>query len=603
MANKISQVIEVDTKSGIKNVDGLAKALQDAEADGKSAGKVIAAAMDQMASDIEADFLDSRAAADALGAALGPELAAKIGQGGLDKLVADLKTTGLTSDQIVTDVDELAAAIKHLDDVGKQLDGPKQGLRDVGDAADMTKGQLGGMRGEADNSRSVMANMVGNSAQDVAGLGGVAGTAGMALGQLGEYAAEGNISLQGLAKVAGPMALVTVAAMGIAQTMGEIAATKAFNKKQVQDWAKAIREGKSDIEDLALAAEEAGKIDFRMLGDTRDLVPILAEAGIKAETFFAAVKGSKSDMQAFIQNAKDAGVANEDLSALIIAGVTAQENYRTALQNAGDQHVVFGDSATTAKTQQENLQTAVENVADAAGKKLVDAEDEATAAFERNEAASESLRRQVQADIDAMIGKIDELKGNIDDDQAWLDLQSDFDDVKTKAIEAWDAAAEGAEDAEQKTRDAQTAVNDNKKAVIDYATEVLNLPESRITQIVAALDAGQLDLIEQQLLILTRNRQINIDLVGRGAASYGGRTGDPEAAEGGIVMPRHGGTRVIVGEAGSPEAIIPLDGKHGLSSGGDTYITIKVEAGVDGYLAGKRIAGQLAAYTRRSGEG
>ena len=69
------------------------------------------------------------------------------------------------------------------------------------------KTKLDDVRNNADQSRSVLANMVGNAAQDLGELGGVAGTAGVAIGQLAEYAADGNISLeQRSAKVAGPMA-------------------------------------------------------------------------------------------------------------------------------------------------------------------------------------------------------------------------------------------------------------------------------------------------------------------------------------------------------------------------------------------------------------
>lgn len=47
-------------------------------------------------------------------------------------------------------------------------------------------------------------------------------------------------------------------------------------------------------------------------------------------------------------------------------------------------------------------------------------------------------------------------------------------------------------------------------------------------------------------------------------------------AAGGIVMPRQGGTRAIIGEAGSPEAVIPLDSMKGKQMlGGGVNITIQ----------------------------
>lgn len=55
-------------------------------------------------------------------------------------------------------------------------------------------------------------------------------------------------------------------------------------------------------------------------------------------------------------------------------------------------------------------------------------------------------------------------------------------------------------------------------------------------------------------------------------------------AEGGIVMPRPGGTQATIGEAGQAEAVIPLDraGEFGLGGGGGNNITIVVNGGMLG---------------------
>jgi hypothetical protein len=56
-----------------------------------------------------------------------------------------------------------------------------------------------------------------------------------------------------------------------------------------------------------------------------------------------------------------------------------------------------------------------------------------------------------------------------------------------------------------------------------------------------------------------------------------------QLAEGGIVMPRPGGTQATIGEAGQAEAVIPLDraGEFGLGGGG-TNITLIVNGGMLG---------------------
>jgi len=47
----------------------------------------------------------------------------------------------------------------------------------------------------------------------------------------------------------------------------------------------------------------------------------------------------------------------------------------------------------------------------------------------------------------------------------------------------------------------------------------------------------------------------------------------PRLAKGGIVMPRPGGTNVTVGEAGSAEAIVPLNGRNGFGNTVNIYVT------------------------------
>lgn len=53
-------------------------------------------------------------------------------------------------------------------------------------------------------------------------------------------------------------------------------------------------------------------------------------------------------------------------------------------------------------------------------------------------------------------------------------------------------------------------------------------------------------------------------------------------AEGGVVMPRPGGTQATIGEAGSAEAVIPLDRFPNLLNGGGTSINITVNGGLLG---------------------
>jgi hypothetical protein len=202
-----------DSKNMSRAVKDIVSGLDDTE----SAGKRVASAMKQLAGDAETSFRDSRDAADKLAQALGPEMVSKIEAGGrsVDGYITELQRMGLTFDDIRTDVDELADAIRRVDTTRSSIDGLKAPLKDV-------DGGLREVRDSADQSGSVLANMVGNSVQDLGALGGVAGTAGMALGQFAEYATEGNISLSGLAKVAAPMVGVGLAIAGATWAIGEL---------------------------------------------------------------------------------------------------------------------------------------------------------------------------------------------------------------------------------------------------------------------------------------------------------------------------------------------------------------------------------------------
>lgn len=66
--------------------------------------------------------------------------------------------------------------------------------------------------------------------------------------------------------------------------------------------------------------------------------------------------------------------------------------------------------------------------------------------------------------------------------------------------------------------------------------------------------------------------------VGAAMAAQAAQVAGIKLAEGGVVMPRPGGTQAIIGEAGQPEAVIPLDKMGGMGGG----ITINVNGGLLG---------------------
>jgi phage-related protein len=77
----------------------------------------------------------------------------------------------------------------------------------------------------------------------------------------------------------------------------------------------------------------------------------------------------------------------------------------------------------------------------------------------------------------------------------------------------------------------------------------------------------------------------------------------PKLADGGIVMPRPGGTQAIIGEAGQPEAVIPLDRLSSMmGKSGATYnLTINAGMGADGASIGEQIVTFIKSYERTNG--
>lgn len=597
MPNKITQVIDVDTKGGVKNVGALTKELGEAE----TAGKQVAKALSQSADDIEADLKGTAKAADALGQALGPEMAAKLGQNGVVNVVGDLKKLGLTSDDIVTDVDELADSIKRLDAAGSSLNGPKQGLDDVGDAADKAKGHLGEMRGESDNSRSVLANMVGNSTQDVANLGGVAGTAGLALGQMGEYAADGNISLQGLAKVAGPMAGVTVVAMGISKVLGDIAKIKAFDKKQVDDWRQSIKDSVPPADHLREILEETGKLEFhnQITDSIQDVIPALDTAGVSLDQFNQLVEGGAPLIEKYRQAMLDQGetyrgtaVLDEASSKIVQAATDIHKKRAEAIEQSEAVSRILGD--TDAETARETA-------------KLTAGLEQGTDSLEANRAAAERATGQLhffEAQTTAADDAYSKLTGKLDEEDAWANAQQAIQDFGEKGADAT------AQDVRDLTRD-----------LADYVAGTDLIPAEKKTEIYALLDQGDVIEAKHQIDELTKDRTVNIKFnTSQGSTEHGGSQGKnppdpPVVVEGDAEGTSHSADVFIAGENG-PELVVgkggstvyPADktaGMLGGGMGGNSYqiqlVMPVIASQADYYRAGQQLTAALAEYERRRG--
>ena len=414
-----------------------------------------------------------------------------------------------------------------------------------------------GLRDSSDQSRSVLANMVGNSASDIAGLGGVAGTAGMALGQLGEYAAEGNIKLGALAKVAGPMAVLGVGVLVVSNYMKGIAESKAFVKERVDGFVEALDD----------AVVSAGELQDILNAD--EISGVFAEIGnkfVNVERSIAATTGTFAEFQKVVQGGTDGfnEWVSTQLRAAQAAGASEGEiaNLSTALQRATESTNYnldaseaikngYGDVWMTAQalTQAISAQgTAMDQVGFRTqfyGEKT----EEATKANQEATKATEDYNDSVDDSIDALrehaeaqMAAVEAMRSAADSTIAADEAQEDFIDAvnesnrlvgdaeataddHAEAVDAQRDAMRGAADAAVRLAEDQATANGRtltakeridafntsllsnaqyatpaaRSAIADYIIKANDVPASKATDIRAAIAAGDFETAKRLL--------------------------------------------------------------------------------------------------------
>ena len=553
--------------AGLKDSAQLAEKLGAKLDDSSDSADALAKVMAATADKLEAEMKETAQIAELLGNALGPEMAAKIGQSKIDTIAGEFRAAGLDAKGAEEKIDQLADGVRRLDQVADAAGTLDTKIKDVGKSTDQ--------------SRSVMANFTGNAMQELPGMTGMFGPLNMAIGQFGEYAAEGNIQMKNLAATAGPMLGVAVAMELVSRYMKDVAKVKAFNKAEVKAFSDSLREGANVAGEFRDRLEETGKVEFhlnRLFGG--DALDSMARAGVTMDQFSAAVFGGKEGIQRLVDAMKAAGVGGGDLADIMLAAQSAQDNYNASVTLATELNKVFGDTD--------------DDVAKVGASwwEVVAGSDGAAAATDRARLASERLALVL---------------GTLDDDEALLNLQQQFDDVKAKAEADYAAVAEGSMTAEEATRNHELALIDLKKGVADYATEVLGLPAEQVSKIVAEMTDANADDIERRLTVLARTRMVNLvaKVVTSGSSA---RVGDiAQRAAGGPVSAN---TPYIVGEVG-PELfvpggsgnIIPADKSAAMMSGGaGANVTYNVTVNGSG-LTGDQLVEAIKRYEKRNGIG
>jgi len=361
-AQRLSYKVDVDTGQAVRDLARLGTAGADAGrdiADGfdtaKSASK---AALDALNNELDNVESSAKATADAV-AAIKAHLTVDVDDAKVAGFVSDLRgKMGVAFDDITADAKQFADVLER----GVNLDRTTSEIRGVGT-------ELEHVRGEADQSRSVLANMAGNATQDLGELGGVAGTLGVTIGQLAEYATEGGIGLKGLAAVAGPMAGLAAASAVASSVIGGFRDRAEAAKEHMEKLNEIFVEGGDVVGHYAEMIADVGTVsvdsqasladvgsEILGIGDNvEDVTDTLDAAGVTLREYSRGVTGTVADAQAVqlaFDRAVDAGRITEDqwrdLTSALAEGRTAWTETAAAADQATRMMVMGTDDVNDA---------------------------------------------------------------------------------------------------------------------------------------------------------------------------------------------------------------------------------------------------------------
>jgi hypothetical protein len=335
-------------KSSLGQVDD---AFDKIESSSKSAVDGVATKLQELYEDTKA----AEVAAEQLSQALGPELA---GRTDLDGVISELKRMGLTAEDVTNNADQLAAKLRQLDEgnVGGKL----------GQSLNTARGQTEKLSDSARGAHSALANMIGNTAQDLGAFTGIAGSSGVALGQMAEYASDATLageglgsSLRSMATVAGPIAGISLLVGLISKELQRDAAAAEQAKARSEAYFKAMEDGHSVLAALRQELEQTGQLKFEGLGD---IAPALARMNVSVEEFSRLAEGPPEKLSAWAQAQRklvhEGTQGYADMRSIVFALTEANDSAATAEERHRITTEILGTSTDKAATAAERAATA-----------------------------------------------------------------------------------------------------------------------------------------------------------------------------------------------------------------------------------------------------
>lgn len=466
-----------------------------------------------------AETKDVQVAADRLAQALGPELAAKADP---TAVVGQLREMGLTLDQIKGNADELGAKMREAadTDVGGRL----------GSSLGTARGKIDEMTGSARGANSALANMVGNSAQDLGALGGIAGSTGVAIGQMAEYASDAALageglgsSLRSMTAVAGPIAAMTVgvailskAMQGFADRAKRAAELRAFRDQEVKEYAKAVKDGSTVVDvlnkRLADTDELMSQIGFNAKGwriawKNMDISDVMARNGVSTKLFGEAIQDGAPGIERLRKAMEAAGVSSQDMTTIISAAESEWAAYargaeiaaKSALLQSGASQEVIRSAALSAEAMRLEGQAAQY----AADQALEEAQaHESLAARIEASAAEQEIANSTTEEASDFIDRVnDKLQEHVDKLQADAEALNKQSDAMTNSADDQIAYNDALDDFNAKAADAEASTDDVRDAAISAAKAHAELYTS-LTEAsgATATSTGKLDALNSSLL-------------------------------------------------------------------------------------------------------
>lgn len=386
--------------------------------------------------------------------------------------------------------------------------GARQGIDDLGKSAD--------------SSKSVMANMIGNTTQDLGALGGVAGSTGVAIGQMGEYMADaagsgekfGSI-LKSFAGVAAPILAIGAGLKEFAQHAANVAKIKAFRANEVEAYAEALKEADTTIGAIRQKLESGKGMVANFFGKDEDLTGAFTALGLSIDNTSTLIEGGVPKIDAWAASMAASGADADALA--IITGVlkTNVEDLDKAQQNKQASDKFFADGIIGIDAAIKDLIPSTDELRDAQKNQA----DAAKNAADRAHDLSEEFRLAGLA-ADALKNSNQRLKDNLSDIDAYLTLKDTFREVQIAGDEAWQAAADGALDAGIKMDDyIQKQINATSE-VLAFSEQIEGIPPAKLTDIQLLINGGSIDEAERRLGVLFQNRTMEVSIVTKGAIGF-----------------------------------------------------------------------------------